>query len=133
MTYDIYVGSQVGELTLLSRMTSSVTPKWRCQCSCGRKAHAFEEDLRYGRTLCCPNCERKMPNPEGCQHRDCRYYSAECMCCIYFIAKGHTRTSLHQDEEGVDINNPCREYEPGEKALNKYRFARLRDTERRTK
>lgn len=130
--YEIYEGAQVGELTLLNPMSYSQVPRWRCRCSCGRNTYAFEEDLRSGRTLRCPHCEVK-PNPDGCQHPDCRYYSSECDCCVYFIAKGYTRTFLHQDEEGVDINAPCREYEPGEKALKNYRFARDRKKERRTK
>lgn len=50
----------------------------------------------------------------GCQRRDCKYHAHS--GCSYFIVNGHTRTSLHRGE-GVDINNPCREYAPGPKVL----------------
>lgn len=50
----------------------------------------------------------------GCLLTDCRYHGES--GCAYFIVEGHTRTSLHEGEN-VDINNPCREYSPGEKAL----------------
>ena len=55
------------------------------------------------------------PEESGCTLRDCQYHSSS--GCAYFMVEGHTRTSLHEGEN-VDINNPCREYTPGDKALS---------------
>lgn len=49
----------------------------------------------------------------GCQNTDCRYRQRNDGSCEYYIVEGHTRTWLHLGEN-VDINNPCREYRPGE-------------------
>lgn len=49
----------------------------------------------------------------GCQRLDCRYRQKYDGSCEYYVIEGHTRTALHQGEN-VDINNPCREYKPGE-------------------
>lgn len=46
-----------------------------------------------------------------CEHPDCRYYGTLTDTCSYALAKGISRTKLHEGEN-VDINNPCREYEP---------------------
>ena len=49
-----------------------------------------------------------------CHMADCRYFSES--GCAYFIATGTTRLFTHLGE-GVNINNPCREYDPGDKDL----------------
>lgn len=54
-------------------------------------------------------------NNHGCQRLDCVYRLLTTGQCDYFEVEGHTRTALHQNEPGVDINNPCREYKPGNK------------------
>lgn len=50
----------------------------------------------------------------GCPNVDCMYRQKNDGSCEYFMMEGVTRTGLHRDEPGVDINNPCREYTPGE-------------------
>ena len=50
----------------------------------------------------------------GCPNTDCMYRQRYDGTCEYFMVEDHTRTYLHRNEPGVDINNPCREYKPGE-------------------
>ena len=49
----------------------------------------------------------------GCPKTDCMYRQKYDGSCEYYLIEDHTRTFLHRNEPGVDINNPCREYEPG--------------------
>lgn len=121
MRYEVYPGARVGRLTVVEQVTqtTSPVPKWRCKCSCGKVKLVMEHRLRLGTTLSCGCLQGREPREkgrtaEGCLKRDCRYYSPG--GCVYFIVEGHTRTSLHLGED-VDINNPCREYSPGPKAL----------------
>jgi hypothetical protein len=52
----------------------------------------------------------------GCPNIDCVYRLYDHPgICGYFETEGVTRTFLHRNEPGVDINNPCREYKPGDK------------------
>ena len=60
--------------------------------------------------------EPKSPTKSGCQRKDCKYQAES--GCTYFIVEDHSRLFLHEGEN-VDINNPCREYAPGEKVLLK--------------
>ena len=53
------------------------------------------------------------PDMHGCKYRDCIYRQRYDGSCTYYLVEGVTRTFLHKDEN-VDINNPCREYTPGE-------------------
>ena len=50
----------------------------------------------------------------GCPRTDCMYRQKMDGSCEYWLIEGTTRLFLHKDEPGVDINNPCREYKPGE-------------------
>jgi len=49
----------------------------------------------------------------GCQNVDCIYRQKYLGTCEYYLRNAHSRTFLHKNEPGVDINNPCREYTPG--------------------
>jgi len=49
----------------------------------------------------------------GCPRIDCMYRQSLDGSCEYYLIEKVTRTFLHKDEPGVDINNPCREYKPG--------------------
>ncbi len=51
-----------------------------------------------------------LTDPPGCQYLDCIYRQRLDGSCSYYTVEGVTRTYLHRDEPGVDINNPCREY-----------------------
>lgn len=53
-----------------------------------------------------------IPGIPGCEHIDCVYREKYLGTCGYYLCEGHSRTYLHKDEPGVDINNPCREYKP---------------------
>lgn len=56
-----------------------------------------------------------LTDPPGCQYLDCIYRQRLDGSCSYYTVEGVTRTYLHRDEPGVDINNPCREYNPGQR------------------
>lgn len=118
-------GMRIGRLTLIEEagLARSGNMRWRCRCSCGKEVVVFASSLRNGNTLSC-GCYRKKRNPykrdepkQGCQKTDCIYYNHECSCCVYFDITGTSRTFLHFSED-VDINNPCREYEPRPKGYN---------------
>ena len=110
-----------GRLTLIEEagLARSGNMRWRCRCSCGKESIVFASSLRRGTTVSC-GCfrkdlralQRKEQKQSGCTKTNCLYYNRQSLCCNYFDIVGHTRTWLHRDEEGVDINNPCREYEP---------------------
>jgi hypothetical protein len=78
----------------------------------------MEKKLRYGETLSCGCLYRGRASDEragdACQKTDCMYHSSS--GCTYFIVTGQTRLFTHI-KENININNPCREYSPGEKAL----------------
>jgi hypothetical protein len=57
-----------------------------------------------------------MRKTRTCDMTECQYYSET--GCVYFIVEGTTRLFKHLGEN-VDINDPCREYNPGERALAK--------------
>ena len=117
--YEVSPGAQIGRLTVIKPADSPIA-KWECKCSCGKVKVVLERSLRYGSTLSCGclthESVRFIKSVEGCQKKDCRYWAIS--GCVYFMTQGHTRTSLHIGEN-VDINNPCREYDPGEKVLQK--------------
>lgn len=128
--YEVFPGALIGRLVLveLAVYGNSAARKWRCRCSCGTETLVLERNLINGHSLSCGCLQRSRAGNRtltqsagralSCQKRDCRYHSYG--GCVYFMATGHTRLALHKDE-GVDINNPCREYDPGEKALLKMR------------
>ena len=58
---------------------------------------------------------KKNPIQNGCKREKCEFWNRFYELCDYQDRHDHSRTSLHQDEENVDINNPCREYTPRRK------------------
>ena len=50
---------------------------------------------------------------KGCRGRICRFYNTRIEACNFALITGTSRTKLHLGE-GVDINNPCREFEKRE-------------------
>lgn len=120
--YEVYEGAQIGRLTVVSKVSSerSRSARWKCKCSCGKGLSVYEIFLERGQVLSCGCIEREIEAAKkadvGCERTDCRYYS--CTGCSYFEIEGITRTSLHAYEEGVDINNPCREFKKSESILD---------------
>lgn len=55
---------------------------------------------------------KKNPLQNGCKRERCVWWNVEFELCDYQDRHNHSRTSLHLSEPGVDINNPCREFEP---------------------
>lgn len=89
------------------------TRRWLCRCLCGNRKVVAEKDLKKGSVKSC-GCLRREQLHRRCQKIDCMYHSPS--GCDFFIVNGRTRLFTHL-EDGVDINNPCREYKRGENML----------------
>ncbi len=120
--YTLSAGARIGRLVLEELVESTKQnqkKRWLCRCSCGNRKIVPERYLRDGRVKSCGCLARDILS--GCRKKDCRYYSES--GCSYFMVTGHARLATHLGEDGSTnphlLNNPCREYDPGENPLRR--------------
>ena len=111
MEKKIFPGKKMGYLTAIERVENmGKMPRWKCKCKCGREVIEYSFRLNSGFRLSC-GCANGLETAFGCHGEKCRFFDHLNKCCDYASRMGVTRSKLHQGED-VDINNPCREFQP---------------------